>query len=258
LAGTAIGIGVIQASNVFRVTALFLIGSLRMRAVFHDTHVYVAQALVVCVAVALWLYWATRFCRCARALPRLWFLLKLVALLVVTYMLWAPLAPYYAVFLLRVSQVAVWLTEFSSDPNWQHPTQMLIKLSVSPTALLFYHTHFTQYASGIPAEWVMANMVLLIPLMLATPVVTWRERFVKLGLALLLAVVLQVFDVVVGIKAYYAANVRGAFGPIATEVYQFLDAFVQSWDTQLSGRDLGRCQFPASSCPSGSSPRVRR
>jgi len=162
-----------------------------------------------------------------------WFLLKLVALLVVTYMLWAPLAPYYAVFLLRVSQMAVWLTEFSSDPNWQHPTQMLIKLSVSPTALLFYHTHFTQYASGIPAEWVMANMVLLIPLMLATPVVTWRERFVKLGLALLLAVVLQVFDVVVGIKAYYAANVRGAFGPIATEVYQFLDAFVQSWDTQL-------------------------
>jgi len=60
-----------------------------------------------------------------------WFLLKLVALLVVTYMLWAPLAPYYAVFLLRVSQMAVWLTEFSSDPNWQHPTQMLIKLSVN-------------------------------------------------------------------------------------------------------------------------------
>jgi exosortase/archaeosortase family protein len=58
--GTAIGIGVIQVVNVIRVTALFLIG-LYMRAVFHDTHVYVAQALVVCVAVALWLYWATRF-----------------------------------------------------------------------------------------------------------------------------------------------------------------------------------------------------
>jgi hypothetical protein len=162
-----------------------------------------------------------------------WFLLKLVALLVVTYMLWAPLAPYYAVFLLRVSQVAVWLTEFSTDPNWQHPTQMLIKPSVSPTALLFYQTHFTQYASGIPAEWVMANMVLLIPLMLATPVATWRERFVKLGVALLIAVVLQVFDVVVGVKSYYAANIKGAWSPFATEVYQFLDAFVQSWDTQL-------------------------
>jgi exosortase/archaeosortase family protein len=58
--GSALGIGVILAVNVVRVTVLFLIG-LYFRAVFHDTHVYVAQALVVCVAVALWLYWATRF-----------------------------------------------------------------------------------------------------------------------------------------------------------------------------------------------------
>ena len=58
--GTAIGIGVIQMVNIFRVSALFLIG-LFFHEIFHDTHVYVAQALVVCVAVALWLYWATRF-----------------------------------------------------------------------------------------------------------------------------------------------------------------------------------------------------
>jgi exosortase/archaeosortase family protein len=58
--GTAIGIGVIQVVNILRVTALFLIG-LYFHEIFHDTHVYVAQALVVCVAVALWLYWATRF-----------------------------------------------------------------------------------------------------------------------------------------------------------------------------------------------------
>lgn len=58
--GTAIGIGVIQVVNIVRVTALFLIG-LYFNEIFHDTHVYVAQALVVCVAVALWLYWATRF-----------------------------------------------------------------------------------------------------------------------------------------------------------------------------------------------------
>jgi exosortase/archaeosortase family protein len=57
---TATGIGVIQAVNVFRVSALFLIG-LYFHSIFHETHVYVAQALVVCVAVALWLYWATRF-----------------------------------------------------------------------------------------------------------------------------------------------------------------------------------------------------
>jgi len=58
--GSAIGIGVIQLVNIVRVSALFMIG-LFFHDVFHDTHVYVAQALVVCVAVALWLYWATRF-----------------------------------------------------------------------------------------------------------------------------------------------------------------------------------------------------
>lgn len=58
--GTAIGIAVIQLVNVVRVSALFLVG-LFFHEIFHDTHVYVAQALVVCVAVALWLYWATRF-----------------------------------------------------------------------------------------------------------------------------------------------------------------------------------------------------
>ena len=79
----------------------------------------------------------------------------------------------------------------------------------------------------------MANLVLLIPLMLATPVATWRERFGKLGLALLIALVLQVFDVVDRIKAFYAATFRGLWGPFATKMYQFLDAFVQSWDTQL-------------------------
>ncbi len=58
--GTAIGIGVIQLVNVVRVCALFFIG-LYFHEIFHEAHVYVAQALVVCVAVALWLYWAARF-----------------------------------------------------------------------------------------------------------------------------------------------------------------------------------------------------
>jgi exosortase/archaeosortase family protein len=58
--GTAIGIGVIQLVNVVRVSVLFLIG-LFFNEIFHDTHVYVAQALVLCIAVALWLFWATRY-----------------------------------------------------------------------------------------------------------------------------------------------------------------------------------------------------
>ncbi len=59
LRGSLLGFVVILIVNIFRVSALFLIG-LYYREIFHDTHVYVAQALVVCVAVALWLFWATR------------------------------------------------------------------------------------------------------------------------------------------------------------------------------------------------------
>ena len=58
--GAILGIVTIQIVNIFRVSALFLIG-LFFLEIFHDTHVYVAQALVVCVAVALWLFWATRY-----------------------------------------------------------------------------------------------------------------------------------------------------------------------------------------------------
>jgi hypothetical protein len=166
----------------------------------------------------------------------LWFLAKLVVLLVVTYLLWTPLAPYYAKFLLRAAQVGVWLTEFSTNPDFRHQTQLLMNERL-PTGIFYFHQKLFPPRGldpqGIPAEWVMANLVLLIPLMLATPVATWRERFSKLGLALLIALVVQVFDVVVSIKSFYATTFRGQWSPFATRLYQFLDAFVQSWDTQL-------------------------
>lgn len=60
LIGAAMGIAAIHGVNLIRVTALFLIG-LYQSALFHETHVYVAQALVICVAVAIWIYWASRF-----------------------------------------------------------------------------------------------------------------------------------------------------------------------------------------------------
>lgn len=166
-----------------------------------------------------------------------WFFVRLVVFLIITYVLWQPLAPAYTRFLLRASQVGVWLTEFSSDPTFHHQTQLLMNTQRSPTAIFFFQNALFPTRGlepqGIPAEWVMANLVLLIPLMLATPAATWRARFGKLALALLIALVLQVADVVVGIKSFYAATFRGAWSPFATAVYQFLDAFVQSWDTQL-------------------------
>lgn len=60
LIGAAIGIGVIHSVNLVRVIVLFLIG-IFAHQYFHETHVYVAQALVVAIAVATWLYWAGRF-----------------------------------------------------------------------------------------------------------------------------------------------------------------------------------------------------
>jgi exosortase/archaeosortase family protein len=58
--GALIGVLAINFINVFRVVALFLIG-LYLPTMFHETHVYVAQALLICVAVAAWMYWVSRF-----------------------------------------------------------------------------------------------------------------------------------------------------------------------------------------------------
>lgn len=165
-----------------------------------------------------------------------WFLAKLVALLVLAYFAWQPVAPYYARFLLRAVQVGVWLTEFSTDPNWQHPTELLMHPD-HPTGIFFRQTilfpRLGLDPQGIPAEWVMANLVLLVPLMLATPEPSWRARVGRLLAALGVALVLQVFDVVMTIKAFYATTFRADFSDVARSVYQFFDAFVQSWDTQL-------------------------
>ena len=165
------------------------------------------------------------------------FLARLLVYFGLTYAAWQPLAPTYAQFLLRAARVGVWLTEFSTDPLWQHPTELLISPERSPTAIFYFHrTLFQQeklLPQGIPAEWVMANLVLLIPLMLATPAPTWRARFGKLALALGVALILQVADIVVGIKAFYSATFHGMWSAFATRIYQFLDAFFQSWDTQL-------------------------
>ncbi len=58
--GSVLGMGIIHLVNLIRVVVLFLVG-LFAHQYFHDTHVYVAQALVICIAVATWIFWAGRF-----------------------------------------------------------------------------------------------------------------------------------------------------------------------------------------------------
>lgn len=60
LIGAGLGLFMINGLNLIRVVALFLIG-LYANQYFHETHVYIAQALVIAVAVATWLFWAGRF-----------------------------------------------------------------------------------------------------------------------------------------------------------------------------------------------------
>lgn len=60
LIGMGFGFVVIHAFNILRVISLFLIG-LFANQYFHDTHVYVAQSIVVAIAIATWLFWAGRF-----------------------------------------------------------------------------------------------------------------------------------------------------------------------------------------------------
>lgn len=60
LIGAGLGLAIIQGVNLIRVVVLFLIGLFEPQ-LFHETHVYIAQSLVVAIAVATWLFWAGRF-----------------------------------------------------------------------------------------------------------------------------------------------------------------------------------------------------
>jgi len=166
-----------------------------------------------------------------------WFLLKLVSFFLLTYALWKPVAPYYTDLLFHASRAGVWLSEFSLDSEWSHGTT-LMRTPRHPTGIFYRHENFDRFATplppqGIPAEWVMANLILLIPLMLATPAPTWRLRFQRLGLAVGIALVVQVLDVVVTIKSFYSSVFAGQWSTFSQQIYGLLDSFVQGYDTQL-------------------------
>jgi hypothetical protein len=162
------------------------------------------------------------------------FLGRLVVLFFLTYALWTPVEPVYTHVLTALSRGFLHLTEaFSFDPASRNVTEMRVRETADGRpAIYFQHRRYPQVESGIPAEWVQANLVLLIPLMLATPAASYRQRFGRLGLALVIVVFLQVLDVTVTVKALYARTVPG-YGAVARRLYQFGDAFTQGLDTQL-------------------------
>jgi hypothetical protein len=198
------------------------------------------------------------------------FLFRAVVVFLLTYLIWSPVAPAYTRLLSFLTEGFLHLTEGGSDPNLDDVS----RLWVENTTIYFGHRLFpTLRAPGIPAEWVQANMVLLIPLMLATPAATWAQRFSRLGLAMLLALVLQVLDLSVTVKSFFANELGDYsfryFSDSARWWYNFGDAFAQSMDTQLfpfaiwAGihfRQLvgGRLETPAEPAPAGRSERRRQ
>jgi len=161
------------------------------------------------------------------------FLARLLVCFFLTYLLWIPVAPVYTALLSTVTRGFLHVTESLSDAHGQ-VTQMEVRLTQEDRpAIFFAHRVFPEVQSGIPAEWVQANLVLLIPLMLATPARTYRQRFGRLGLALGIALVLQVLDIAVTVKSTYASYPPAGYGAFARWLYQFGDAFTQAMDTQL-------------------------
>lgn len=159
------------------------------------------------------------------------FLARLLVAFAATYFLWIPVAPFYTRALAALTRVTLNATEvLTGQPK---SIVMMRQTSEGRPAIYYAHGRFAQVESGIPAEWVQANLVLLIPLMLAVPAVSYRQRFTRLAVAVLATIVLQVLDVMVTIKALYASFPPAGYGSFARRVYQFADAFAQSFDTQL-------------------------
>jgi hypothetical protein len=196
------------------------------------------------------------------------FLLRLLVVFFLAYLLWTPFAPAYTRLLATLTKGFLHLTEISSDPNWHQVTQIWVR----GTDIFYKHRLLAMEPQGIPAEWVQANLVLLIPLMLATPARSYRQRFGRLGLALAIALALQVLDISITVKSFYASQV-GGYSDFARRLYQFGDAFTQSMDTQLFpfaiwagihfNQLLGRAPSDAmpsaaASSPSAQAPRRRR
>ncbi|HVN83889.1 MAG TPA: hypothetical protein VMW17_03495 [Candidatus Binatia bacterium] len=164
------------------------------------------------------------------------FLLRLLLLFAATYALWAltPLASAYTHVLAALTQGAMSLTEWFGDAATRGATSVFAR----GEGIYFTHRLFPDAVPpGIPGDWVQANLVLLIPLMLATPAPDWPTRLRRLAIALACALALQVIGLVVAIKTTWATELGGYsfthYSRAQRFVYGFLDAFFQSFDTQL-------------------------
>ncbi len=160
------------------------------------------------------------------------FLARLLPALILTYIAWQYLAPYYTRFLGGVVNVAIRGVELSSDRNWHQVTEVWGE----GKGIKFWPRVIPRgpQAPTIEADWIQANLVLLIPLILATPALTWGLKFKRVGLGLLIALSLQVLDVILAIKFFYSNQwAPQQFAPWARFFYAMATNFTMTMDAQI-------------------------
>jgi hypothetical protein len=152
------------------------------------------------------------------------FLGRLLAWFVLTYAAWMQLAPAYTHFLAVLTQPLLSLVERATS------------LWAQGTNIFFWPRGMTPppHTPSVPAEWIQANLVLLIPLMLATPAPTWATKARRCGLAFVLVLLWQILDVIVAIKYGYATQLDPmSYSGWQRYLYAFTANFVMFLDTQV-------------------------
>jgi hypothetical protein len=152
------------------------------------------------------------------------FLLRLLAWFVLTYAAWMQLAPAYTQLLAALSQPAVSLFDRST------------LLWAQGTNILFWPRTMTPppRPPQVAAEWIQANLVLLIPLMLATPAPTWAAKARRCAWAFAIVLGWQILDVTLAIKFGYATQIDPlAYPEWKRYLYAFATNFVMFLDTQV-------------------------
>lgn len=160
------------------------------------------------------------------------FLARLLPGLVLTFVAWQYLAPYYTQLLGAVTNVAIRLFELSSDRNWHQVTEVWGE----GKGIKFWPRVIARgpQAPTIEADWIQANLVLLISLMLATPAASWAQKAKRLAIGLAIAVSLHVVDVILAIKYFYSNQwAPQQFSSTARFAYAMATNFTMAMDAQV-------------------------
>ncbi|GIW45557.1 MAG: hypothetical protein KatS3mg077_2839 [Candidatus Binatia bacterium] len=131
------------------------------------------------------------------AVDPLRFLGQLLLSFVALFFVWLFVGPWYTSFLAVLAELAVSIAD--------RPTAVWS----AGTALFFWPRGLAlpPQPPTIAGEWIQANTILLLALMIATPAATWEKKGKRLALAFALVLLWQVTELVLAIQFGYATQV---------------------------------------------------